>query len=121
MTRILQYEGIFMKEIKIVVIDDSSIIHALLNRTVGATDDIRIIGNAQNGNDGIEMVKTHSPDVVIMDITMPGMSGLEAISHIMEEKPMAESISEFKEIINRKLVKSIRTFSDFKVIRRICC
>lgn len=140
-----------MKEIKVVVIDDSAVIHALLNRIFGDTSDIRIIGNARNGIQGIEMVKLHSPDVIIMDITMPGMSGLEAIEKIMEdkptpiivfsaasktiinlsfkaidmgaveiiEKPEVESITELQRIINQKLVKSIRTFADLKVIRRI--
>ncbi len=76
-----------MKKIKVLIIDDSNIVHALLEKIISQNEQIEIIGNAYDGVDGIMQVKNLKPDVVVMDIGMPRMGGLEAIQKIMEENP----------------------------------
>jgi two-component system chemotaxis response regulator CheB len=73
--------------IKLLIIDDSSIVHLLLNKIVAEQKDIEIVGEAYNGKEGVDLAMKLSPDVIIMDIGMPEMDGLEAIGEIMNEKP----------------------------------
>jgi DNA-binding NarL/FixJ family response regulator len=69
---------------KVLIVDDHEIvregIRRLLTRSRPGWD---ICGEAANGKQAIEIVKSSTPDVVVLDITMPGMSGLEATPHIL--------------------------------------
>jgi two-component system, chemotaxis family, protein-glutamate methylesterase/glutaminase len=76
-----------MEEIKVLLIDDSSIVHVLLEKVFAGRTDMRICGNAYNGREGLELVRKTNPDVIIMDIGMPEMNGLDAIVEIMDERP----------------------------------
>ena len=140
-----------MEKIKVLIIDDSSIVHILLKKVFLEFPDIFIVGEAYDGREGVDLAMRESPDVIIMDIGMPKMDGLEAIQVIMQEKPTpiivlsaasnntiglgfkaielgaveliekpyTADFSLLKKVIEEKLIKSIRTFSDFKVIRRL--
>lgn len=68
-----------------VVIDDSSFQRDLVERTIN--DWFKVIGKAENGKQGLEMVKKKEPDVVTMDIMMPVMDGLESLKRIKSEVP----------------------------------
>jgi DNA-binding NarL/FixJ family response regulator len=76
-----------MPEIRIVIVDDHAIlrdgIRSLLERQV----DIQVVAEASNGREALERVHEHQPDVVLMDITMPEMNGLEATQSIKSEFP----------------------------------
>jgi two-component system chemotaxis response regulator CheB len=73
-------------ELQAVVVDDSHFV-----RTVVADilDDrgITVVGTARNGHEAVELVETHRPDVVTMDVEMPEMNGIEAVEAIMAETP----------------------------------
>lgn len=76
-----------MSAIRVLVVDDHAIfrqgICALLSRRKG----IQVIGEAENGQQAIEQVRALKPDVVLMDIAMPGMNGLEATQEIHKSFP----------------------------------
>ncbi len=76
-----------MSEIRVLVVDDHAIfrqgICALLSRRKG----IQVVGEAENGEQAIEQVRALTPDVVLMDIAMPGMNGLEATKEIHKSFP----------------------------------
>jgi DNA-binding NarL/FixJ family response regulator len=76
-----------MPEIRIVIVDDHAIlrdgIRSLLERQV----DIQVVAEASNGREALERVHEYQPDVVLMDITMPEMNGLEATQSIKSEFP----------------------------------
>jgi two-component system chemotaxis response regulator CheB len=74
--------------VRVLIIDDSSIVHVLLERAFASHGGINVIGSAFNGDDGIALINERNPDIIIMDITMPGMNGLEAIEKIMEKHPV---------------------------------
>ncbi len=76
-----------MKKIKVLIVDDSPFTIDYLNKILGEDPEIEVIDFANNGKEGLEKTKKLSPDIVVMDIEMPIMSGIEATEKIMKEKP----------------------------------
>ena len=73
--------------IKIALVDDHEIVRAGLRLLIQAQGDMEIVGEAENGQQAIELCPKASPDVVVMDITMPGPSGLEVTRQIKQDYP----------------------------------
>lgn len=73
--------------IKILLADDSLLVRAVLRDSLGSVDDMTIIGEAVNGADAVTMAENLRPDIIIMDILMPVMGGLEATEAIMARCP----------------------------------
>jgi DNA-binding NarL/FixJ family response regulator len=69
--------------IRVVVVDDDALIREGLRLIVDQETDMEIVGNADNGKAAIELTKRLEPDVVLMDIRMPGVDGLEATASIV--------------------------------------
>ena len=76
-----------MKTIKVLVVDDHTIVRDGICALLGLAGDIEVVGEASNGKEAIEMVRKLAPDVVLMDIAMPIMGGLEATHRIHKESP----------------------------------
>jgi two-component system chemotaxis response regulator CheB len=72
----------------VLIVDDSAFVRRALQRMLEHVPDMEVVGTAGDGLEGIEQVKTLKPDVVTLDIKMPRMSGLEALRHIMAERPV---------------------------------
>lgn len=70
---------------KVLVIDDDNIVSASLKVILNADPDIDVVATGGNGEEAIKLFKEHAPDVVVMDIRMEGMSGLEAGEIILKE------------------------------------
>ncbi|MFI6322035.1 response regulator [Nonomuraea sp. NPDC050556] len=68
--------------IRIVVVDDEPMVCAHLRTILGSSPDLAVVGEAQDGAAGVEAVIRHRPDLVIMDLRMPGVDGLAAIARI---------------------------------------
>jgi two-component system chemotaxis response regulator CheB len=73
--------------IKVVVIDDSAFMRKALAAMLSKDPEIEVAGTARDGEEGLEMIRRHQPDVVTLDIEMPRMDGLTALRHIMMEMP----------------------------------
>jgi two-component system response regulator NreC len=70
--------------IRILLVDDHLVLRAGLKALLDAETDMRVVGEASTGEEAIEKSKTLRPDVVVMDLSMPGMGGLEATRRIAE-------------------------------------
>lgn len=69
--------------ITVAVVDDHAAIRSGLSMMIGAHDDIRIVAEADDGDSAVTITRTHAPDVVLMDIRMPGTDGIEATRRIV--------------------------------------
>lgn len=73
--------------IRVLVIDDHRIVREGIQSLMEDIDDILVIGEARNGREGVDLVDRLNPDVVLMDLMMPEMDGLEATQKIIERHP----------------------------------
>ena len=76
-----------MKKIKILLADDHRLLRMGLATLIASERDMEVIGEAENGREAIELARTLRPDIVIMDLMMPEMSGAEATKTIHAELP----------------------------------
>jgi DNA-binding NarL/FixJ family response regulator len=76
-----------MQKIKVMVVDDHTIVRDGICALLALAGDIEVVGEAANGSEALKMVKELEPDVVLMDIAMPIMGGLEATRRICKEFP----------------------------------
>jgi two-component system chemotaxis response regulator CheB len=74
--------------VKVLIADDSSFMRAALSRMVESDDSLCVIGTAENGLDAIAKIGALHPDVVTLDIDMPGLDGLETLKRVMTESPL---------------------------------
>lgn len=73
--------------IRVLLADDHAVLRAGLQMLLNAKPDIEVVGEAEDGAEAIQKIAELHPDIVVMDLTMPGMSGLEATQHITENFP----------------------------------
>ena len=71
--------------LRVLVVDDQPLMRSGFSMMLGAEDDIEVVGDASDGAAAIEACRTLRPDVVLMDVQMPGMDGIEATSQIVAE------------------------------------
>jgi DNA-binding NarL/FixJ family response regulator len=71
--------------IRVAVVDDQALVRGGFAMVLGHQDDIDVVAEAGTGLEAIEVARTHRPDVILMDIRMPEMDGLEATARIVEE------------------------------------
>ena len=76
-----------MTPVKLLLVDDHEIVRAGLRMLFSAEPDVRIVGEATSGREAIEQVRRLAPDVVLMDVAMPDMNGIEATRRIKETFP----------------------------------
>ena len=80
------------KEIKVIIIEDYKLTRVGLRYALNEIDNINVIDEAQNAELGLEQIKRHQPDVVLMDLGLPGINGLEATSKVKEISPNTKVI-----------------------------
>ncbi|MBS4211259.1 MULTISPECIES: response regulator transcription factor [Neobacillus] len=72
---------------RIVLADDHPLFRGGVRNLIQTTDDLEVIGEAATGEEAVEMASSHQPDVIVMDIRMPGLNGIEATQIIKEKFP----------------------------------
>ena len=75
------------KKITVLLVDDHSLVRRGFRRMLEDESDMDVVGEAGNGEDSIKLAKELHPQVVVMDCALPGMNGLQATRHIVEDSP----------------------------------
>ncbi len=80
------------KLIRILAVDDHALLRKGLAAVINAEPDMKLVAESANGEDAIEKFRMHRPDVVLMDLQMPGLNGIEATIRILSEFPDARIV-----------------------------
>src|SRR4051812_10724877 len=76
------------EEVRVVLVDDHELFRGGLRDLLEAQG-LTVVGEAKDGDSGVQLAGTLAPDVVVMDLNMPGISGVEATRQILEQAPLA--------------------------------
>jgi DNA-binding NarL/FixJ family response regulator len=76
-----------MKKVGILLVDDHAVVRQGLRALLEAEGDLSVVGEAENGREAVLLATKTLPDVVLMDVAMPGMNGLEATRQIVKKVP----------------------------------
>ena len=82
-----------MKKTRILLADDHRMVRQGFRLILQAQEDMEVIGEAGNGREAVELAKSLKPDVVVMDVTMPELNGIEATRRIREAEPFVRVLA----------------------------
>ena len=90
--------------IKVLIVDDHSLVRNGIKTILGIYDDIKVIGEAENGKEALEICGKCLPDVVLMDLVMPEINGIEATKKILESWPTIKVVT-LTSFVDKKLIE----------------
>src|SRR3954447_10503601 len=79
-------------DIRIMVIDDQAVVRQGFVALINTVSDMAVVAEGTNGQEAVELFRQHKPDITLMDLRMPLLSGVEAITRIRQEYPGARII-----------------------------
>ncbi len=79
--------SVHMAPIRVLIVDDHAVVRAGLRLLLNAQPDLDVVGEAGTASDAIVRARELKPDVILMDVTMPGESGIEALPQLLDEQP----------------------------------
>src|SRR5206468_7425751 len=81
-----------MQQITVILADDHTVVRQGLRALLEAEEDMSVVGEAENGRQALQMAKRLQPDVVVMDIAMPALNGLEATRQLSVQNPKSKVV-----------------------------
>lgn len=97
-----------MARIRVLVVDDHAVVRQGLRTFLELQDDIEVVGDAGDGEQALAAVAEHAPDVVLMDLVMPRLDGIEAIRRIAAERPRTRVIALTSFLDDDKVLPAVR-------------
>jgi DNA-binding NarL/FixJ family response regulator len=79
--------------IRVLICDDQDVVREGLRAILGTAPQISVVGAARDGAQAVELFTLHQPDLVLMDLNMPGMNGIQAIREIRQRSPQARILA----------------------------
>jgi DNA-binding NarL/FixJ family response regulator len=76
-----------VKKVRVLLADDHTLVRAGIRALLEKLPDVQVVAEATDGRDALNLAKVHQPQVVLMDIAMPGLNGLEATRRMVKEFP----------------------------------
>jgi DNA-binding NarL/FixJ family response regulator len=76
-----------MDQIRVLLIDDHELVRSGIKALLEKSEDIRVVGEAGEGHEGLACIRDANPDIVLLDISLPGLNGLEVAAKAMKEFP----------------------------------
>jgi DNA-binding NarL/FixJ family response regulator len=80
------------EQIKVLIADDHPLIIAGIRRTIDHVDDMEVVGEARSGSELTQLIERRQPDLVLMDLKMPGTAGVEAVEQIRQRWPEIKTV-----------------------------
>jgi DNA-binding NarL/FixJ family response regulator len=81
-----------MSTIRVILAEDHTIVRAGIRSLLDALEGVQVVAEASDGREALQLIETHQPDVVVMDIAMPGLNGLETAARVAKEFPRVRLI-----------------------------
>lgn len=101
-------------KIKVILVDDHAVVRAGFRMLLAASESIEVIAEAERGEQAIQLAQEHSADVIVMDLSMPGLGGLETIRRICQRDEQAKilvfSVHDEMVYIDRAMVAGARGY-----------
>jgi len=72
--------------LRVMIVDDAVVVRGLVSRWIDAEPDLKVVASLRNGREAVDQVLRHNPDVVLLDIEMPELDGIEALPLLLEKK-----------------------------------
>jgi DNA-binding NarL/FixJ family response regulator len=97
-----------MKPIRVLLADDHTIVRAGLRLILERIDGVEVVGEAGDGREALRLIKTTNPTIVVMDIAMAGLNGLEATAYITQEYPEVRVIILSMHATEQYVIQAVR-------------
>src|SRR3989304_2491479 len=79
-----------MEKVRVLIVDDHTVLRSGLRLLLEFQGEFQVVGEAASGEEALEQIRELSPDIIIMDLVMPGMGGLTAMLRIQESYPQVK-------------------------------
>lgn len=103
--------------IRVLIVDDHAVVRSGLKVFFDLQPDIEVVGEAADGSEGVAMARRLEPDVVLMDLLMPNMDGVTAISRIKAERPDIEIVTMTSFIEEEKVTSALEAGASGYVLK----
>jgi DNA-binding NarL/FixJ family response regulator len=104
-------------KIRVLLVDDHAVVRTGLRTFFDLQDDIEVVGEASDGSEGVAMARRLEPDVVLMDLLMPNMDGITAISRIKAERTETEIVTMTSFIEEEKVTSALEAGASGYVLK----